>query len=159
MSKTGFLQGIRKGSRDFAATRGKNLPSTFRRHPRVGVRRWDICPSFGSPAKSGNGEWPAGLPGSRVSVTSSITTWRPENASFDWLLSALGFSVSSHGLHPRYELERNRTCNFDSTKQIAVEYQRIEVGDKKKVYGSEILYGKVWALALRMCRSALIRCW
>jgi hypothetical protein len=37
------------------------------------------------------------------------------------------------------------TCNFDSTKQVAVEYQRIAVDVKKRVLGSEIRYGKVWA--------------
>lgn len=36
-------------------------------------------------------------------------------------------------------------CNFDPNKQLAVEYQRIAVNPKKKVLGSEIPYGKVWA--------------
>jgi len=37
------------------------------------------------------------------------------------------------------------SCNFDSTKQVAVEYQRIAVDVKKRVLGTEIRYGKVWA--------------
>ncbi len=36
-------------------------------------------------------------------------------------------------------------CNFDSTQQIAVQYQRITVDAKKKVFGKEVPYGKVWA--------------
>jgi hypothetical protein len=36
-------------------------------------------------------------------------------------------------------------CNFDTTKQVAVEYQRVAVDVKKKVLGNEIPYGKVWA--------------
>ena len=36
------------------------------------------------------------------------------------------------------------TCNFDSSKQLAVEYQRIQVSPKKKVLGKEVPYGKVW---------------
>ena len=35
-------------------------------------------------------------------------------------------------------------CNFDPNKQLAVEYQRIQVNPKKKVLGNEIAYGKVW---------------
>ena len=37
------------------------------------------------------------------------------------------------------------TCNFDRTKQVAVEYQRVVVDVKKKVLGNEIPYGKAWA--------------
>ena len=39
---------------------------------------------------------------------------------------------------------RSATCNFDKTKQVAVEYQRIAVNVKKKVLGNEIPFGKVW---------------
>ena len=37
------------------------------------------------------------------------------------------------------------TCNFDSAKQVAVEYQRVAFEVKKKVLGKEIPYGKIWA--------------
>jgi Protein of unknown function (DUF2911) len=37
------------------------------------------------------------------------------------------------------------TCNFDSAKQVAVEYQRIAFEVKKTVLGKEIPYGKAWA--------------
>ena len=37
------------------------------------------------------------------------------------------------------------TCNFDTTKQLAVEYQRVAVNVKKKVLDGEIPFGKVWA--------------
>ncbi len=36
------------------------------------------------------------------------------------------------------------TCNFDKTKQVAVEYQRIAIDVKKKLLGNDIPYGKVW---------------
>jgi Protein of unknown function (DUF2911) len=37
------------------------------------------------------------------------------------------------------------TCNFDSSKQIAVEYQRVTVNVDKPVFGHTIPYDKVWA--------------
>jgi len=37
------------------------------------------------------------------------------------------------------------TCNFDTDKQMAVEYQRITINTKKPVFGHEIPYGRVWA--------------
>ena len=37
------------------------------------------------------------------------------------------------------------TCNFDASKQLAVEYQRMAVNSKKPVFGHEIPYNKVWA--------------
>ena len=37
------------------------------------------------------------------------------------------------------------SCNFDPNKQLAVEYQRIQVDPKKQVLGKGIPYGKVWA--------------
>ncbi len=36
------------------------------------------------------------------------------------------------------------SCNFDSIKQLTVEYQRISIDVKKKVLGHEIPYGKIW---------------
>lgn len=36
------------------------------------------------------------------------------------------------------------TCNFDATKQIVVEYQRISVNAKKPIFGQQIPYNKVW---------------
>lgn len=37
------------------------------------------------------------------------------------------------------------TCNFDTGKQVAVEYQPITVNSKKPIFGHEIPYGRVWA--------------
>jgi Protein of unknown function (DUF2911) len=37
------------------------------------------------------------------------------------------------------------TCNFDSSRQVAVGYQRITVNVKKPVFGEAIPYDKVWA--------------
>jgi hypothetical protein len=37
------------------------------------------------------------------------------------------------------------TCNFDSNKQVAVEYQRITLNGRKPVLGQEIPYNRTWA--------------
>jgi hypothetical protein len=37
------------------------------------------------------------------------------------------------------------SCNFDSNKQVAVEYQRMTVNARKSVFGQEIPYNKTWA--------------
>ncbi len=37
------------------------------------------------------------------------------------------------------------TCNFDTNKQLAVEYEPITVDVKKLVFGHEIPYDKAWA--------------
>ena len=37
------------------------------------------------------------------------------------------------------------TCNFDTNKQLAIEYQGVTLDSKKKVLGNEVPYGKVWA--------------
>lgn len=37
------------------------------------------------------------------------------------------------------------TCNFDTDKQLAIEYQGVTLDSKKKVLGTEVPYGKVWA--------------
>lgn len=37
------------------------------------------------------------------------------------------------------------TCNFDSDKQLAAEYQRVLINPKKPLFGREIPSGKVWA--------------
>jgi hypothetical protein len=37
------------------------------------------------------------------------------------------------------------SCNFDSNKQVAVEYQRVTVNARKPVFGQEIPYNKTWA--------------
>ena len=37
------------------------------------------------------------------------------------------------------------TCNFDPSKQIVVEYQRLSVNAKKPVFGQQIPYNKPWA--------------
>src|ERR1700739_3989765 len=36
-------------------------------------------------------------------------------------------------------------CNFDATRQIAVEYQRASFDVKKRIFGKEIPYDRVWA--------------
>lgn len=42
-------------------------------------------------------------------------------------------------------LNATAVCNFDGSKQLAVEYQQVSVDVKKKVFGKEIPYDKVWA--------------
>src|SRR5271166_3301892 len=37
------------------------------------------------------------------------------------------------------------TCNFDTDKQLAAEYQRISVNPRKPLFGRDIPSGKVWA--------------
>jgi hypothetical protein len=37
------------------------------------------------------------------------------------------------------------SCNFDSNKQIAVEYQRMTVNGRKPVFGEEIPFNRIWA--------------
>lgn len=39
------------------------------------------------------------------------------------------------------------SCNFDSNKQVAVEYQRMTVNVKKPIFGEGIRYNKIWAPA------------
>jgi Protein of unknown function (DUF2911) len=41
--------------------------------------------------------------------------------------------------------DANTTCNFGPTKQIAVDYERVQLSPGKKVLGSSVPYGKVWA--------------
>jgi len=36
------------------------------------------------------------------------------------------------------------TCNFDSTKQLVVEYQRMSINSRTPVFGYEIPYDRVW---------------
>jgi hypothetical protein len=61
-----------------------------------------------------------------------------------FVLSASLFLPTSIALAQQPSANATATCNFDRTKQVAVEYQRISVNKKKKVLGNEIPYGKVW---------------
>ena len=62
-----------------------------------------------------------------------------------WFVLALSILVIP-GISAAQTSRPNATtaCNFDPNKQVAVEYQRIQVDPKKKVLGNEIPYGKVW---------------
>ncbi len=42
-------------------------------------------------------------------------------------------------------LNGNTTCNYDKTKQIAVEFVRMPIEGKKKLLGNEIPFGQPWA--------------
>lgn len=41
--------------------------------------------------------------------------------------------------------EATAVCNFDATKQVVVEYERVSFDVRKRIWGKEIQYGKVWA--------------
>ena len=42
------------------------------------------------------------------------------------------------------KFDATAVCNFDATKQIAVEYERVSFDVKKRFWGKEVHYGKVW---------------
>jgi Protein of unknown function (DUF2911) len=62
-----------------------------------------------------------------------------------FVLSALLFLIPNAVFAQRTDSSATATCNFDSTKQLAVEYGRFTVDIKKQAFGKEIPYGKVWA--------------
>jgi Protein of unknown function (DUF2911) len=62
-----------------------------------------------------------------------------------FVLSALLFLTASAAFAQGSTSNATATCNFDRTKQLAVEYQRVTVGVKKEVLGREIPYGRIWA--------------
>jgi hypothetical protein len=43
------------------------------------------------------------------------------------------------------DLSANAACNFDSDRQISVDYQRFQHAQGKKALGSLVPFGKVWA--------------
>ncbi len=62
-----------------------------------------------------------------------------------FVLSASVFLATAAAVAQGKSPNATTTCNFDTTKQVAVEYKPISVNVKKQVLGSEIPYGKVWA--------------
>jgi len=56
-----------------------------------------------------------------------------------WSLLGAGAVAQTSGA------DANTTCNFDANKQLAVEYQRLEIPHGKKALGTTIPYGKVWS--------------
>lgn len=59
-------------------------------------------------------------------------------------LSASLFLISGTVMAQGTSSNATATCNFDSSKQLAIEYQRASVNVKKKILGGEIPYGRVW---------------
>ncbi len=61
------------------------------------------------------------------------------------VLSLPLFPVASFTLPQSASSTATAACNFDKTKQVAIEYQRFAINVKKMILGDEIPYGKVWA--------------
>jgi hypothetical protein len=55
------------------------------------------------------------------------------------------FLVTCAALAQGTGLNGNTTCNFDATKQVAVEFMRMPIEGKKKLLGNEIPFGQPWA--------------
>ena len=67
-------------------------------------------------------------------------------ASFRWFILAVTVvAISVAAPAQTSASDANTTCNFDSNKQLAVEYRRVEPTKKKDGMGKSIPYGKVWA--------------
>lgn len=65
--------------------------------------------------------------------------------SLRWFIVAVPLlTISAVSLAQTSVADTNTTCNFDSNKQLAVEYRRVELTPKKKALGNSIPYGKVW---------------
>ena len=65
---------------------------------------------------------------------------------FYWLVLAV--FVSSVGVNvmaANSVSDANTTCNFDLSRQIAVDYERVRLAPGKTAFGSSVHYGKVWA--------------
>lgn len=60
------------------------------------------------------------------------------------ILAASWFLATGTALGQDTSSSATASCNFDSTKQVAVEYQRIAFDTKKEVLGGEIPYGEAW---------------
>jgi hypothetical protein len=66
--------------------------------------------------------------------------------SFRWLILAVPLlTVPAVCLDQPSVPDLNTTCNFDSSKQLDVDYSRFELPTKKKAFGTSVPYGKVWA--------------
>lgn len=66
--------------------------------------------------------------------------------SLNWLILAvfsLAFCVDVAAVDSASAA--NTTCNFDTEKQIAVDYEQVHLSPGKKVLGGSVPYGKVWA--------------
>jgi len=66
--------------------------------------------------------------------------------SSHWLiLAVLSLSVCVCAADQNNKTDANTTCNFDPNRQLAVDYQKVEVGHGKKGSGEAVSFGKVWA--------------
>jgi Protein of unknown function (DUF2911) len=66
--------------------------------------------------------------------------------SFRWFILAVPLlTLSAVSLDQPSVPDLNTTCNFDSSKQLDVDYSRFELAPKKKAFGNSVPYGKVWA--------------
>jgi Protein of unknown function (DUF2911) len=66
--------------------------------------------------------------------------------SYRWLVLAVSLlSISAASSAQTSVAGANTSCDFDANKQLAVEYDRVELPTKKKVLGNSVPYGKVWA--------------
>ena len=63
-----------------------------------------------------------------------------------WFVLAVPLlTISAVSLDRPSVSDTNTTCNFDSSKQLDVDYSRFELAPKQKVFGSAVPYGRVWA--------------
>jgi hypothetical protein len=63
-----------------------------------------------------------------------------------WLiLAAFPFSICMNIAAADSVSAANTTCNFDPNKQIAVDYERVQLASSKKGLGGSVPYGRVWA--------------
>lgn len=60
------------------------------------------------------------------------------------LVLAASLLVGSSSFAQATALNATASCNFDSNKQIAVEYQRMTVNSRKPVFGEEIAFNRIW---------------
>ena len=62
-----------------------------------------------------------------------------------WQIFCMLLCVASTLVAQETVRQGTTTCNFDSSKQLALRYQRITFDNNKHVLGRQIPYGKVWA--------------
>jgi hypothetical protein len=64
----------------------------------------------------------------------------------NWLLlAAFSLSLCLNAAAANSVSDANTVCNFDSQKQIAVDYERLQTAAGKKMLGNSVAYGKIWA--------------
>ena len=66
--------------------------------------------------------------------------------SLYWLILAVfSLSVCVNLVAANSVSDANTVCNFDPEKQVAVDYEQVQLAPGKKALGGSVPYGKVWA--------------